>query len=111
MDAVLFGGAPISDKMAMVDRVLVYVLRFYEGEVNEAMLREWATAAVDAVWGDGPRVTKYVPMLALRDVRSRVISSLEERLAAGEQLPVEAERDLWVWNTQHQGVAQASSRL
>ena len=108
MDAVLFGGAPIGDKPAMIDRVLAYVLRFYEGEVNEALLREWATAAVDAVWGDGPRVTKYVPMLALRDVRARVIVSLEERLAAGEHLPAEAARDLWAWSTQHPGAAQAS---
>ena len=101
MDAVLFGGAPIRDKGTMVDRVMQYVSRFYDGEANETLLRTWSTAAVDTVWGEGPRVTKYVPMLALREVRARVVESLEARLEAGELLPEEATRDLWSWQTRH----------
>lgn len=101
MDAVLFGGAPIADKAAMADRVYEYVRRFYKDEAGEAILRAWAITAVDEIWGDGPRVTKFVPMLAIREVRSLVIASLEERLAAGETLPAAAERDLWVWRTEH----------
>lgn len=109
MDAVLFGGAPIRDKGMMVDRVIEYARRFYEGEANEALLRTWSAAAVDNVWGDGPRVTKYVPMLALREVRSRVVESLEARLAAGETLPEEATRDFWVWQTRHLHEEQSST--
>jgi hypothetical protein len=101
MDAVLFGGEPIRDKSAMVERVVDDVRRFYEGEVNEELLGELATKAVGNVWGDGPLVTKYVPMFAIREVRSRVLDDLEARLAAGERLPSAAERDTWVWNTQH----------
>lgn len=101
MDAVLFGGAPIADKPAMADRVYEYVRRFYKDEASEATLRAWAMTAVDDIWGDGPRVTRFVPMLAIREVRSLVIASLEERLAAGETLPAAAERDLWVWRTEH----------
>ena len=101
MDAVLFGGAPIRDKPSMVNRVVEYVRRFYEGEVAETTLLAWSTAAVDEIWGDGPRVTKYVPMLALRTVRARVLEQLEARLAAGETLPPEAARDTWVWETEH----------
>lgn len=101
MDAVLFGGAPIADKPAMADRVYEYVRRFYKDEASEATLRAWAMTAVDDIWGDGPRVTRFVPMLAIREVRSLVLASLEERLAAGETLPPAAERDLWVWRTEH----------
>ncbi len=101
MDAVLFGGEPISDKGTMVNRVLEYVQRFYSGEVKEDLLREWAIAAVDHVWGDGPHVTQYVPMLALREVRAQVVESLETSLAAGQSLPPEAMRDIWLLSTQH----------
>ena len=102
MEAVLFGGAPIQDKPSMVDRVVDYAGRFYEGEVDEGELRLWCATAVDRIWGDGPRVTKYVPMLALREVREHVVEQLEARLAAGETLPAEAARDTWVWSTEHQ---------
>ena len=101
MDAVLFGGAPIRDKATMVDRVLEYARRFYEGEIQDDLLRDWAVAAVDGIWGAGPRVTNYVPMLALREVRPHVVEMLEARLAAGEALPPEAERDTWFWSTTH----------
>ena len=101
MDAVLFGGDTIGDKAAMVERVTEYVRRFYENEVGETRLREWATQAVGNIWGDGPVVTKYVPMLAIREVRARVLDELEERLAAGEVLPPEAARDTWIWSAQH----------
>lgn len=101
MDAVLFGGAPIADKSAMADRVHEYVRRFYKDEASEAILRTWTTTAVDEIWGDGPRVNKFVPMLAIREVRSLLLASLEERLAAGETLPAAAERDLWGWRTEH----------
>ena len=101
MDAVLFGGAPIADKPAMADRVYEYARRFYKDEASDTLLRAWAITAVDEIWGDGPRVTTFVPMLAIREVRSLVLASLEERLAAGETLPAAADRDLWVWRTEH----------
>lgn len=109
MDAVLFGGEPIRDKATMVERVVAYVRRFYEGEVKESLLEKWATKAVNNVWGDGPAVTTYVPMLALHEVRPRVLSYLAARLAAGETLPPEAERDVWVWKAQRIEVDQRSA--
>jgi len=101
MDAVLFGGEPIRDKPTMVARVIDYVRRFYGGEVSDEILQGWALTAVDEVWGDGPKVTKYVPMLALRTVRAHVVNSLAERSAAGETLPPEAVRDTWIWSAEH----------
>jgi hypothetical protein len=109
MDAVLFGGEPIRDKATMVERVVEYVHRFYEGEVKESLLQKWATRAVNNVWGDGPTVTTYVPMLALHDVRPRVLDYLEARLAAGETLPPEAERDVWVWKAQRMEMDQRAA--
>jgi len=108
MDAMLFGGAPIVEKSAMVDRVIEYVSRFYEGEVSESNLRAWSIRAVDEIWGGGLRVTKYVPMLAIRDVRELVLASLEERLEAGETLPHAAERDLWILRTEHEDSVHGS---
>jgi hypothetical protein len=100
MDAVLFGGEPIRDKSTMVERVVAYVRRFYKGEVKESLLRKWASRAVNNVWGDGPAVTSYVPMLALHDVRPQVLDHLQARMADGEALPPEAARDVSVWSSQ-----------
>lgn len=77
---MLFGGTPITDKTIMVDRVIAHVSRFNEGEVSLATLRAWSVEAVDAICAARLLVTKYVPMLAIRDIRERVLASLEERL-------------------------------
>ena len=76
MDAVLFGGAPINDRLAMVDRVFEYVRRFYKDETSELALRARAEVAVNDFWGDGLRITRFVPLLAIREVRAQVVASL-----------------------------------
>ena len=94
MEAVARGGAPANDKLAMVERVVAYGRRFYAGEVSETTMRAWAVAAVDDVWGEGPRVTGYVPTLALRTVRAQMLASLAVGRASGEIPPTESERNL-----------------
>jgi hypothetical protein len=82
MDTVLLAGAADLDRATMVDRVTIYVRRYYGDEADEDTLARWAEEAVNRVWGDGVRVTAFVPMLALREVRERVRSAKAARPAA-----------------------------
>lgn len=93
MAEVTLRRALANDKPAMVERVVANVRRFHAAEVSEATMRAWAVAAVDDAWGDGPRITGYVPTRALRTVRARILASLVAHRAAGETLPTETARN------------------
>jgi hypothetical protein len=82
MDTVLFGDAAILDRATMVDRVTIYARRSYGDEADDDTLARWAEEAVNRVSGDGVRVTAFVPMLALREVRERVRSAKAARPTA-----------------------------
>ena len=75
MDVLLLGDAALLDRPAMVERVAAYAKRHYAGEVDESLLEEWAEEAVAHVWGEGLRVSAFVPMLALREIRERVLAA------------------------------------
>jgi hypothetical protein len=98
MDAVTSRGEPISDKSLMVDRVMEHVRQKFGGAVDDALLREWTLAAVDRVWGDGPQVTRYVPILALREIQEKVLA---DRLQGSPTLPPGTARDTLTWDPEH----------
>jgi hypothetical protein len=75
MDAILFGDAATLNRATMVERVATYAKRYYRGEADEDELARWAEEAVAHVWGDGVAVTRFVPMLALREVREHVLAA------------------------------------
>jgi hypothetical protein len=75
MDTLLFGDAATLDRPAMVERVAAYAKRSYAAEVDGSVLEEWAEEAVAHVWGEGVQVTAFVPMLALREIRERVLAA------------------------------------
>jgi hypothetical protein len=75
MDAILFGDSASLGKAAIAERVATYAKRYYHGEADEELLAKWAEEAVSHVWGEGVAVTKFVPMLALREVREHVIAA------------------------------------
>jgi hypothetical protein len=72
MDTALFGSDIYRDEAAMAERVVTYAVRTYGDRVSHDLLERWAREAVASVWGEGPSVTKYVPMLALRLVKEHV---------------------------------------
>jgi hypothetical protein len=72
METISFEKSALTTRDRIAERVATYARRHFHGEVDDAMLDLWAEEAVTRVWGDGVRVTTFVPMLALRDVREHV---------------------------------------
>ena len=86
MEAVRVGAAA-SDRATMVARVTEDAKRYFGGEVEEDALARWAEEAVARLWGDGVRVTTFVPMLALREVAEQVRAAKAAQSAAGAPGP------------------------
>lgn len=64
------GAAPTP--AAMAKRVLKDARRTFGEDVNASDLERFATAAVADLWRDSIKVTTFVPVLALRQVREMV---------------------------------------
>jgi hypothetical protein len=60
------------DDLALVtERVLAEVLRAFDG-LDPAFLERVTREAVDELWGESIRVTSFVPVLAMRQVRELI---------------------------------------
>jgi hypothetical protein len=76
MDVVLFDDAPAIDRATMVECVATYAKRRYASDADEDELERWAEGAFADVWGNGVRVSTFVPVLALRKVREQVLTAM-----------------------------------
>ncbi len=56
-------------KQSILQRVLRDSQQAYESLADEATIQVWATTAVDSLLNEHTRVTTFVAVLALRDVR------------------------------------------
>jgi hypothetical protein len=72
MDTGLLSGEVFRDEAAMEARVATFAVRTHGDRVSPELLERWAREAVAEIWGQGPIVTKYVPMLAMRKVNEYV---------------------------------------
>ena len=57
---------------AISARVLAESRRTYGSLVDEATLNEWVEATLDSLLTERTRVTTFVPVLAMRDIRTLV---------------------------------------
>ena len=57
---------------AMTQRVVIEAKRIYESVADEAFLERCAKRAVKELWRDSIKVTNFVPVLAMRQVRESV---------------------------------------
>ncbi len=53
-------------------RVLAESRRAYGAVIDESTLQVWVTASLDSLLTERTRVTTFVPLLAMRDIRSLV---------------------------------------
>lgn len=52
-------------------RVLAECRKTYGSTIDDNTLQSWVTSTVNALLGDQTRVTQFVPLLAMRDIRDR----------------------------------------
>ena len=71
-----FGGAA-SDRAATTDRVVAEARRLYRGVATDDVLEWTARHAVAEIWPDSIKVTGFVTVLALRQVRETLAAEIE----------------------------------
>ncbi len=72
-------GSP-SERTAIVARVVTDAKHLYRDLADEVVLEQCAHRAMDEIWTSSIRVTSFVPVLALRQIR--------EVLAGAERRPI-----------------------
>ena len=66
-------GRPSNERAAITERIIQEARRIWASHgVPLDLLDQYAREAVDALWVCPPKVTTYVPMLALRRIRERL---------------------------------------
>ncbi len=66
--------AMISDLETMIVRVAAEAKRTYNNEVDPEELDRLAREVVTALWTDDVRVTHFIPTLAAREIRERLLA-------------------------------------
>jgi hypothetical protein len=61
----------LDDPALVVERVLDEVRRAFDG-FDPSFLERVTREAVDELWGESIRVTSFVPVLAMRQIRERI---------------------------------------
>ena len=61
----------LDDPALVVERVLEEVRRAFDG-FDPSFLERVTREAVDELWGESIRVTSFVPVLAMRQIRERI---------------------------------------
>lgn len=79
MAQVMQGGERSASVAAMAARVMTEAQRSWGDGVDRATLETCATEAVATLWTESTRITSFIPVLALRDVRDRL-----DRIERGE---------------------------
>ena len=76
------------DRSAMTARVLVEAKRLYQGVADDVILEQYASEAVAQLWTARIKVTTFVPLLALRQIRDAL--DVEGGMPVPQQTPVGA---------------------
>ncbi len=79
MDRLFYFGGAASDRAAITDRVVAEVRRLYRGLATDDVLEQTARHAVAELWPESIKVTSFVSVLALRQVREALAA--EDRAA------------------------------
>lgn len=69
MDSQFYFGGAASDRATITDRVVAEASRLYRDLAAEDVLERTARHAVAQIWPDSIKVTGFVSVLALRQVR------------------------------------------
>lgn len=69
MDSVFGQKDAAGTAAAMTARVLTDAKRAFGDQVEDPLLERYAQEAVASLWQDSIRVTTFVPVLALREIR------------------------------------------
>jgi hypothetical protein len=72
MDPFVFNTETYRDRTKVEEMVARSAKLYYRGRAEPSILEYWARDAVDELWSDDVRVTRFIPALALRDVGARV---------------------------------------
>lgn len=78
MDTFFVSG-PLLDRASVEARVVRQAMLAYRHQVDPSLLEQWSREEVGRLWGDGVRVTTYVPMMALRRIRERLRADQRNR--------------------------------
>jgi len=70
--ALLETNEQVPDRASMCERVLADAKRLYGSLVNDVVLEQHAREATAEIWTDSIRVTRFVPVLALRRLREKL---------------------------------------
>ncbi len=59
-------------------RVMAECRRTYGATIDDSLLESWVSSALSALLTEQTRVTQFVPLLVMRDIRERVNQSTSE---------------------------------
>lgn len=74
MQNVMLAAAMISDPETVIARVAAEAKRTFGDAINPEELERLAREVVMALWTDDVRVTHFIPALAAREIRERVLA-------------------------------------
>jgi hypothetical protein len=77
MDAVIDAETATTARATMSERVYADARRMFAADVDEVVLETQVAQVLENLWTESTRVTTFIPVLALRDLRDR-IGSLRE---------------------------------
>lgn len=90
-------------RLALAQQIASDARRLSGAAVEPMIVERWAQEAVASIWGSGPRIDLFVPVLALREVRGRIAeagrAAAPEAAPASRPRPVRPRRDedeLWL---------------
>jgi hypothetical protein len=75
MDAVAERDSRADSEIDLSARVYADARRTFAGEVDETRLEMEVAEVLDRLWTESTKVTAFIPVLALRDLRDRIEQS------------------------------------
>ena len=79
MKAVLGETAHVTTAATVSARVFADARQSFAAKIDAATLREQVDEVVALLWTDSTKVTTFIPLLALRDLRTRLAGDLDAR--------------------------------
>ena len=79
MNAVLDERAQVTTAESMSARVYADARQSFAAKIDSGTLQEQVDEVVALLWTDSPRVTAFIPLLALRELRARLGNDLDVR--------------------------------
>ena len=79
MTTILDERAQVTTAATVSARVFADARQSFAAKIDSATLQERVDEVVALLWTDSPRVTAFIPLLALRELRARLGSDIDVR--------------------------------